>query len=427
MPLDNDETAAQTPGSKQETPSRAVAILSAVFLINSAGTALFLSVSVLYFTQVVGFSAARLGLGLSAAALIGLAAAVPAGSLVDRLGAKKILILAHLVRVVAFCVYPLVHSFTAFVITAAVIAVADRTAPPASQALMAELVPADRRVGVLARLRVWENVGFTVGLGGAAVAVWLGSAAAYRVLIFGNALSFLVVAALVATLTSHAAAKRQEGGAFAAARTLFGSDRPYLYLTALNAVLALNASIFAIGLPLWILNHTPLPRWCVPAVMLLNTVLVVSCQVWAARGADTLRRHGRLLMRAGATLALALALLALSQGTSKLVCGVLLALAVAVFTFGEMWHSVGGWGVSLDLAPEQARGRYLAVFSLSLGVQEVVGPAAVAVLIANGRVGLLVAGGVLLVAGVLADAVVRNVSRRATPAPVVEPVTEVAT
>jgi hypothetical protein len=402
-----------------------VAIFSAVFLINSAGTALFLAVSVLYFTRVVGFSAARLGFGLSAAALIGLAAAVPAGALVDRAGAKKILILAHLVRVAAFSVYPLVHNFAVFVVTAAVIAVADRTAPPASQTLMAEVIPAESRVGVMARLRVWENIGFTAGLGGSALAVWSGSASAYRALIFGNALSFLVVAALVGTLTSTAVAQRKAQGAFAALRTLFGSDRPFLQLTALNGVLALNSSVFAIGVPLWILTRTPLPRWCVPAAMLVNTVLVVFCQVWASRGADSLRQQGRLLMRGGAALGLALVLLALSQGASTAVCAVLLVVAVGVFTFGEMWHSVGGWGVSLGLAPEQARGRYLAVFGLGLGAQEVAGPTVAALLVAHGRAGLIVCAGVLLAAGVAADAVVRNVSDRALPAPT-EPVAETA-
>lgn len=425
MPREQGQAASKTLGSDQEVRDRAVRIFSAVFLVNSAGTALFLAVSVLYFTRVVGFSAARLGLGLSAAALIGLAAAVPAGALVDRAGAQKVLILAHLVRAAAFCVYPLVHNFAVFVATAAVIAVADRTAPPASQALMAEMIPAEGRVGVMARLRVWENIGFTVGLAGSALAVWWGSATAYRIFIFGNALSFLVVAGLVATLASTTVAQRKPGGAFATLRTLFGSDRPFLYLTALNGVLALNSSIFAIGVPLWILTRTPLPRWCVPGAMLINTVLVVFCQVWASRGADTLRQHGRVLMRGGAALGVALVLLALSQGASTPVCAVLFVLAVSLFTFGEMWHSVGGWGVSLGLAPEEARGRYLAVFGLGLGAQEVAGPALAVLLVAHGRTGLIVCGGVLLAAGVAADAVVRNVSGQTLPAPN-EAVTEVA-
>jgi hypothetical protein len=402
----------KAPDAERCRRERAESVLAAVFLVNSTGTALFLSVSTLYFVHVVGFSAARLGLGLSLAALLGLAAAIPAGAVIDRLGAGRMLILAHLWRAVAFSAYLLVHSFAAFVVTAALIAAADRAAPPASQALLAEVVPAARRVNVLARLRVWENVGFTVGLAGSALAVWLGSTSAYRVLILGNAASFLIVAILVATLSGSAVPERSSRRGFAALRTLARSDRPYLYLTALNGVLALNASVLAIGVPLWILTWTPLPRWCVPGVMLLNTVLVVLCQVRVSRGVDTLRRHGRLLLRSGAALGLALVLLGLSQRASAAVCAALLAASVCVLTLGEMWHSVGGWGVSLELAPEQARGRYLAVFGLGIGAQEVAGPAVAALLVAQGRLGLIVGAAVLFAAGAAADGVVRGVSGR---------------
>jgi hypothetical protein len=42
-------------------------------------------------------------------------------------------------------------------------------------------------------------------------------------------------------------------------------------------------------------------------------------------------------------------------------------------TFGELWHSAGSWGISLTLAPQAARARFLTSFNLGLNVLDVCG------------------------------------------------------
>jgi hypothetical protein len=62
----------------------------------------------------------------------------------------------------------------------------------------------------------------------------------------------------------------------------------------------------------------------------------------------------------------------------------LLVVGAGLHTLTELWGSVGEWTVSVDLAAEAHRGKYLAVFGLGNSVQQAVGPAVVAVLIAGG-------------------------------------------
>src|SRR5262249_58689599 len=60
--------------------------LALAALIDSTGTGLFMTGSAIYFTRVVGLSAAQVGLGLSVAGLVGLLGSVPIGVLGDRFG-----------------------------------------------------------------------------------------------------------------------------------------------------------------------------------------------------------------------------------------------------------------------------------------------------------------------------------------------------
>lgn len=381
---------------------------------NSAGTGLFLAGSVVYFTRRVGLTPTQVGLGLSLAAVTGLLAAVPAGAVADRFGARGVLVALHLVRAAAFAAYPLVSGFWAFLAVVCVIGAADRSAPPASQALTASVVPVDRRVPTLALMRAVENIGFTVGAGTAALALTVQTRVAYDAIVLGNALSFLLTAAVVAGLPRPARAAGPAGRT-GALRRLLREDRRYLRLTALDGVLALNAVVLVLGMPLWLLTRTDAPRWVVAALLLLNTVLVVALQVRAAAGVDSVPAGGRSLARGGLALGVACVLFAAAGAGGPLPLVLLLLVSgTAALTAGELWHAVGSWTASLGLAPEHARARYLAVFGLGVAGAEIVGPVLLtAGVIAHGPPGWLLLGALFAAAGLLAA---RTLADRGGPA-----------
>jgi MFS family permease len=67
---------------------------------------------------------------------------------------------------------------------------------------------------------------------------------------------------------------------------------------------------------------------------------------------------------------------------------------------GELWQAVSGWDLPVRYAPEGRRGEYLAVFSLGVTAQGILGPVLVAALLGLGTVGWLVVGGLFVVARV---------------------------
>jgi MFS family permease len=117
-------------------------------------------------------------MGLSVAGLLGLLAQGPIGRLADRCGPRRVLILLNLWRAVWFCGFLLVHDFTAFLIVAAMLGIGEQAAHPVYQALAERVVGPERRVGMMARLRVVYNVGFTVGGALAGVALTVGTTTA---------------------------------------------------------------------------------------------------------------------------------------------------------------------------------------------------------------------------------------------------------
>ena len=61
-----------------------------VTLVNTTGNGMFLTVGALYFTQIVGLTAGQVGLGLTVAAVVGLAVSTPMGHVADVRGPRGV-------------------------------------------------------------------------------------------------------------------------------------------------------------------------------------------------------------------------------------------------------------------------------------------------------------------------------------------------
>ncbi|MFG2881889.1 MFS transporter [Streptomyces sp. NPDC048297] len=235
---------------------RLAAVLTAV---NSLGNGLCFPLGVLYFTRIVGLDATSVGLGLTVAGLVGVAAGVPAGRAADRWGARRVGALLWGGTGLATATYPLVHSYAGFLV-AVIFATALQMASRGVQgALYADVLPRATRVEARAYLRTVVNVG--MGAGGAlgAVALQLNTRGAYVTVIALNALSYAGPALLLPRLplTPHVHERAAPAAdAPAADRWRAVRDLPFLSVTVLNAVLAVQYSLAEVGLPLWIVERT---------------------------------------------------------------------------------------------------------------------------------------------------------------------------
>lgn len=369
---------------------------------DALGTGLFLPVSVIYLTRIVGLLAAQVGFGLTIAGLLAIIAGPCAGPLLDRFDARKIVLACFAASALGFLAYLTVDSLTAFIVVAIVVQFASRMDRPAKAVLTLGVVPAKDRAVALARQQAIRNLGYGVGGMLAGLALLIPGRTPFEVLLAANAASYMLAGVLVFGLPPirPPAAKpgpRQPGYL----RVL--RDRPYLRLASLNVLVCLHDSVLIVAMPLWVTLRTSAPLPMPGLLFALNTVLVVLLQVPATHRIRTAGGITRSYRAAAIGFGLAGVCFAATAGSGRLGAVVLLLVAVSTLTIGEVEVTAGEQFLSTELAPERFRGSYLSVYKTSMSVQQAIGPVLVtAVLIDWGRAGWAVIA-LILVGGSLAS------------------------
>lgn len=369
-----------------------------VSFIDAIGTGLFLAGSALFFTQALGLSAKQVGLGLSLSGVAGLIGMVPIGRLADRLGGKRTLIALHIWRGSCFAVYPFVDGPGIFFVVAFLIGIAEWSIGPIVQSVIGTIEQGASRVRTMAALTAVRNVGFTIGAVLATVALASSDTRVYSGLVLADAATFFAAALLLARLPIPMIRRAADRASDRARRPV--RQVRYLLLTALNGVLYLHTILLTVGLPLWIATQTSAPRAVVGVVVVVNTIIAIVLQVPLSRGTNDARDAARRQQWAGWCLAACCLLAALTAGAGRTTATVLLIAAVIALTLGEIWQSIGAWGISFALAPEEQRTYYLSVYNLGLTGATVLGPALVTyAVVQTGAIGWAGLAAVFAVAG----------------------------
>src|SRR5688500_1803035 len=153
-------------------PSPLAGRLSVQSLLFALGEGTFMTGSAVFFTQVVGLSAAQVGLGLTIAGVAAFIAAYPMGRLVDRIGPKNSWAISAVGQAGMFAVWPFIEGFTGYLAMAIAMEVIGSLGGAAHGAYTIDVLPTEERVTSRAYMYSALNVGFTLGslLGGIALA-----------------------------------------------------------------------------------------------------------------------------------------------------------------------------------------------------------------------------------------------------------------
>lgn len=374
--------------------------LALATLVNTFGNGLFMTISALFFTRSVGLSVTQVGLGLTIAGCFGVAAGVPAGHAADRFGARGLCVALVLIEAVGMIAYTQVHSWATFLPAVCLVAFVDRANSAVRSTLIAIALPAEKRTPTRAFLRVVTNAGIGAGSAIGAIALQADTRNAYLVMISLDALTFVVTAALLATLPIAAHA-RPVPASPDAPRLRAITDRPYLAITVLNAILTLQFGMMEVGLPLWIAGHTRAPRLLVSAVLLINTVMIVALQVRSSRNVNTVPAAGRAARRSGLLLGAACLIYASAGGASVWFAATVIVVGGIVQTFGELTSAAAGWTLSYDLAAPDAPGAYQGVFTSGFAAGQMLAPVVVtATAIHFGKPGWAILAAVFALTGI---------------------------
>ncbi len=365
-------------------------------VIDATGSGMYLPLSLLYFHHVTGMSLTRVGTVMTAAALLGLVGNPVTGILIDRYGARAVVVGGYVLRAAGFATYPLVDSAGPMFAVVAVVAFGDVSFSPSIQSFIAEIVQGTARDKLLAAQRSLRNAGLGVGglIAGGVLA--LGFGAAFQAIVLSTAAAYLAAAALIRSIPQARAA-----GAVLPARAkrgyrLVARNRPFLLLTALNVPTAFGYMVLSVSLPVYITQELNTADSLVGVLYATNTVGIALLQIPVTRLLTRYRRT-RVAALGGMVFCaafLSFAALGLVSARTPVLIGVFAA--TLLFTLGELMHGATTSALVASAAPEATRGRHLAVYQLSWAVPTALAPAALTALLTLSPTGmwLLLAFGV---------------------------------
>jgi MFS family permease len=403
--------------------SRTQRIYLLTTLINTYGIGLILTAMTLYAIKVAHLTAQNSGLALTIAGLVGLLAAMPMGALADRRGPRDITRLAMLLMAASAVGFVLfARDFVSYLIVATVQASALSASVTADVALLRR-VGGEEATTFRAQTQAVLNLGISLGVATCGVAIQLNTVNAYRALFLGQALTSLIGVAVLGRLPKFEPLPGAHEESVVAAL----KDRPFLAYTVLSGVMYMQYFVLALLLPVWIVYHTHAPRWSVSAFVIVNTVLVVLFQVRIGKTVQTIKQGGAVIRRAGVIFLVSCSAIGLATGIPAWAALLLLAGAVALHTYGELWHSSGTFALDFGLAPEHAQGQYQGLVGMGNGAGQALSPfVLIGLVLAGGRLGFVLLGAWFALLGLAAPAVARWGERTRPGTPETETETEVA-
>jgi MFS family permease len=310
----------------------------------------------------VGFGASLSQTGLILA-LFG-AATIPSrllgGHLADRLGRRRTIVLGLTGCAVAQTWIALSHTLWSAVLATALLGLAFEIYEPPSQAMIADVTsPSDRPAAYGLYSAALAAAGVLAGL--LAVAI---SHVDLRWLFVADALTCLACAVLVA-LALPVDVQRETGEAVVRSKEAsVWRDRRLLLLLASGTVFATIYMQLIIGVPLTLLEQG-LPKSGTGFILAVSAVtLIVAQRLLRLQHLDDFRAMtvGYVLLGAG------LVVTAMAHSLAIFV------LAAVLWSLGDLFLLTRYLTQASGLAPEHARGRYLAVFGLSWGIATTIAP-----------------------------------------------------
>ena len=363
--------------------------------IDAVGSGVFMPVCLLYFLVTTDLSLVQVGAAISLAAAAALPAGPLLGGVVDRYGAKRVLLAGNLLQAVGFLAYLATDSFVGLTLWTVVVTLG-RTAFWGSYGniVAAISVPGEREkwFGFLGALR---NVGFALGGLLSGLAITIGTATAYYAVVVANAASYVVAFALLLRIP---ATSRTGHRATAGAWGVVLRDRPYRLLWATQLVYSTAMMVLNFAMPVYATNVLGLPGWVTGAVFTLNTVMVGIGQGLVVRGI-TGHVRWRVLVAANLVFAASFLVLLGATWTSVALATVVVLLGSAIYTSGELLGGPVLGALAAEAAPEHLRGRYLALIQLTWQVATAVTPVVFAWLLDRGSVPIWLALALLSAVG----------------------------
>jgi len=394
---------------------RAFWIYNIIVFIDRLGGFMLYPFFALYLTEKFHIGMATVGILFGVFSVSGMAGSALGGALTDRMGRKTVIIASLLLSSLSALGMGFAPTLQIFTIIVVVVGTLSSIGGPAHEAIVADLLPPEKRAEGYGFIRVAFNLAVIIAPPIAGLLI----ANSYLTLFIVDAVIsvisvFIVVFALPETKPQALAHAKPETmrQTFAGYGRVF-KDTPFVSFIAVTVMMTLVYMNMNSTLGVYLRDQHGLLEVNYGALLSLNAIIVVTLQFWVTRRLEKFKPM--LMMAAGSLLyAIGFALYGFVSGFA------MFAIAMIIITVGEMVVTPFQQSMVASFAPEHMRGRYMAVSSLSWSISFTVGPFFAGLILDSTNPNLLwlLCG----IVGLLATLgfTVLNKSQRA-PTPLIEP------
>ncbi|MGW2025586.1 MFS transporter [Streptomyces decoyicus] len=370
-------------------------------LIDSLGNGLAVAFTIVFFVKTTSLSLAAVGAALTIGQLLVLPFPLFIGRLLDTYGPRTVVAAGNWISAAGFIGFLFSHAVWQIVLWQFVVQLGSTAFWMGNSPLTVLVAQGGERARWFGFVRALRNVG--VGFGGAAsaVALSIGTVAGLQAVMVINVVTFAVAGWLVITL--RVAETSEEAGAGPAEpkpaeperaagettgapsggyRTVL-KDTRYLRLVATNLSFVFASTVISVLLAVYAVDNLDVGAWIVGVFVVLNAVMVALLQTLASRWIES-RRPVTVLVLAllfNAAAFVVFGTLLVLPGWA-VIAGLLIAMVL--YTVAEMLSSPPTSELSVVMAPEHLRGRYLGVYQLSWSIGGAVAPALLTALLEGG-------------------------------------------
>lgn len=359
--------------------------------------------SAVFFTQVVGLTASKVGLGLTIAGAVSFMVAYPAGKLVDRVGPKKVWALGSVASATAFAFWPWMRGFTAFVAICIAFEIVQNAGGAGYQAYVLDVLPEEERIKTQAHLYSALNVGFTLGAMISGVALAFHSVEVIRWIPILSVVVGLINGAAITRLPKAPhdlrAASRERQAEERAVTPAPLRNRGWISTSFFTGILWTNQVLLTIVIPLWLVQRTDAPHWLLAWLFGTNTVLCIFLPAFTSRGVHTIGDALRRVRYSTAFFVLACVITLFSHSTVGLLTAVLVWMGHVAVTGAELAIGSGNWAFQAKLMDPKRRGEYGGLGEVAKTISSFWAPAAYTFAVMHwGDTGWLAIAGLVVVA-----------------------------
>ena len=360
-----------------EFPRTFWTLVGASFIDRLGGTMIF-PFFALYVTQKFNVGMTQAGVLLAIFSVAGLVGSMIGGALADKFGRRGMVLFGLVFSALSSVSMGLVNELSHFYLLAIIVGSFSNIAGPAHQAMIADILPEEKRTEGFGMLRVAGNLAWIFGpmIGG------LIAGSSYLMLFILDAITSLIVAFIV--FRSIPETKPQEPETEhkkTLAQTFVGyrvvlADRLYLVYLLVSMLMLVAYQQMYHTLSVYLRDSHGIPERGYGALLSIDAALVVLLQFWVTR---RVRDRPPMVMMAVGT-ALYMVGLAMFGFVSAYW---LFIVAILLLTFGEMVVMPISQALAARFAPEDMRGRYMAFYSLAWAVPSTIGPWAAGLILDN--------------------------------------------